>query len=74
MRKQLDAHELGMPDDLVPQPTVIVPDTTFWGRSYGATVFRSWGLHRNLWWDEVTSEKMATYHYGRKILEEQGWT
>jgi hypothetical protein len=21
----------------------------------------------------VTSERMATYHYGRKILEEQGW-
>lgn len=63
-----------MPDDLIPESTIIVPDTTFWGRSYGVTVFRSWDLKRNLWWNEVTSEKMATYHYGRKILEENGWT
>ena len=74
VRKQLDAHALGVSNDIVPQPTVVVPDTTFWGRSYGATVFRSWDLHRNLWWDEVSSEKMAHYHYGRKILEERGWT
>jgi len=38
------------------------------------TVFRSPELKRNLWWDEVTSEKVATYHYGRKILESSGWT
>lgn len=60
--------------DIEPQPTVIVPDTTFWGRGYGVTVFRSWNLKRNLWWTEVPSEKMVHYEYGRKILEEQGWT
>jgi hypothetical protein len=63
-----------MPIDLVPQPTIVVPDTTFWGRLYGVTVFRSWNLKRNIWWTEVHSEKMAHYHYGRKILEERGWT
>jgi hypothetical protein len=67
-------HAVAMPDDLMPQPTIIVPDTTFWGRSYGVTVFRSWGLKRNLWWNEVTSEKQVHYYYGRKILEEHGWT
>lgn len=36
-------------------------------------VFRSWNLKRNLWWQEVTSEKQAHYYYGRKILEERGW-
>lgn len=36
-------------------------------------MFRSPTLKKNLWWDEVTSEKVATYYYGRKILEEQGW-
>jgi hypothetical protein len=30
-------------------------------------------MKKNLWWAEVTSERMATYHYGRKILEAQGW-
>jgi hypothetical protein len=37
-------------------------------------VFRSWNLKRNLWWQEVSSEKQAHYYYGRKILEERGWT
>lgn len=67
-------HEVSMPDDLTPEPTIIVPDTTFWGRHYGVTVFRSWTQKRNLWWNEVSSEKMEHYHYGRKILEERGWT
>jgi hypothetical protein len=51
----------------------VVPDTTFWGRSYGVTVFRSWDLRRNIWWQEVENEKQAHYYYGRKILEERGW-
>jgi hypothetical protein len=60
--------------EVKPQETVVVADTTFWGRSYGVTVFRSPTLKRNLWWSEVVTEKVATYHYGRKILEERGWT
>ena len=62
------------PVSSTPQPTVIVADTTFWGRAYGVCVFRSPGLKKNLWWDEVTTETVATYYYGRKILESQGWT
>ena len=74
VRRHLDTHEVSMPHDLVPQEIVVVPDTTFWGRHYGVTVFRAWNLRRNLWWHEVSSEKMSHYHYGRKILEAQGWT
>lgn len=74
VRTQLDAHDVSTPADLVPQPVVIVPDTTFWGRSYGVTVFRSWNLKRNLWWSEVSTEKVIHYRYGRQILEERGWT
>lgn len=73
VRKQLDAHEIGEPHNLTPQKTIIVPDTTFWGRHYGVTVFRSWDLRRNIWWNEVLGEKQAHYLYGRKILEERGW-
>ena len=73
IRKYLDEHAVEMAD-LMPQPTVIVPDTTFWGRRYGVCVFRSWNIKRNLWWTEVASEKILHYHYGRKILEAQGWT
>jgi hypothetical protein len=64
---------VSIPTDIVPQATVIVPDTTFWGRSYGVCVFRSWNLKKNIWWNEVSGEKVAHYHYGRKILEEKGW-
>jgi hypothetical protein len=58
---------------LAPQSTVVIVDTTFWGRSYGVCVFRSPTLKRNIWWNEVAGERIAHYHYGRKILEEKGW-
>ncbi len=74
VRARLDEYAVSTSDDLTPGPTIIVPDTTFWGRHYGVTVFRSWSRKRNLWWNEVSSEKMEHYHYGRKILEERGWT
>lgn len=74
IRKYLDQHEVQTMTDLPPRPTVLVPDTTFWGRHYGVVVFRSWTLRQNLWWSEVVSEKMVHYQYGRNILEEQGWT
>ena len=73
VRKQLDAatpaHE-----SLPPQPTVIVADTTFWGRSYGVCVFRSPSLKRNLCWTEVEHETGAVYAQSLKGLLEHGWT
>ena len=74
VRARLDEVTVSLPDDLIPQATIIVPDTTFWGWSYGVCVFRSWNLRRNIWWNEVLSEKVAHYRYGRQILEERGWT
>lgn len=60
--------------DVLPQETVIIADTTFFGRKYGVCVFRSPELKKNLWWIEVSKEIMATYYYGRKILETKGWS
>lgn len=60
--------------ELTPQPSVFIADTTFWGHEYGVCVFRAHNLSRNVWWHEVESERMAHYHYGRKILESRGWT
>lgn len=73
MRKQLDTISVPK-QDLIPHPTVIIADTTFWGRHYGVCVFRAWPLAKNIWWNEVASELMAHYRYGRQILEEKGWT
>ena len=73
VRKQLDSIEIPVPDTS-PQATVIIADTTFWGRRYGVMVFRSWTLRKNIWWGEVETEKVAHYHYARKMLEERGWS
>jgi len=73
VRKQLDTIVLPA-SEITPHPTVIIADTTFWGRHYGTCVFRAWPLAKNLWWNEVASELMAHYRYGRQILEEKGWT
>lgn len=58
---------------IAPQPVVFIVDTTFFGRTWGVCVFRAPHLKRNIWWTGVVREVMATYHYGRKILEERGW-
>ena len=60
--------------DIAPQPTVLITDTTFWGRHYGVCVFRSADIKKNIYWHEVEGERMAHYRYGRAILEEKGWT
>lgn len=72
LRKQLDSVSIPSAN-LEPQETVIVVDTTFWGRQYGVCVFRSWTLRKNIWWGEVQTEKVAHYHYARKMLEGRGW-
>ena len=72
VRRRLDAITPNK-KEIAPQPTVCIPDTTFFGRTYGICVFRAPQLKKNIWWTEVSKEVMATYHYGRKILEERGW-
>lgn len=73
IQKYLDQHTPSRHIPLTPHTTILVVDTTFWGRSYGVCVFRSPTLKKNLWWSEVTSERMTTYLYGRQILESHGW-
>ncbi|MEK9201709.1 MAG: hypothetical protein AAB944_01940 [Patescibacteria group bacterium] len=73
VRKQLDTVTV-ITQDVPPHPVVIGVDTTFWGRSYGVCIFRIPHEQENIWWTEVEKEIMATYYYGRKILEDIGWT
>lgn len=72
VRKQLDTIIVSA-SLIAPQSTVVIADTTFWGRRYGVCVFRSAGLKKNIWWHEVVSELMAHYYYAKKILEDKGW-
>ena len=72
VRDKLDRVSILLPN-ITPQKTVLIVDTTFWGRTYGVCVFFSKELKRAIWWHEVESERMEHYHYGRKILESKGW-
>lgn len=72
VRKQLDTISVPK-QDIIPFSTVVIADTTVWGRRYGVCVFRAWPRAKNIWWNEVASELMAHYQYGRQILEEKGW-
>ena len=73
VRKQLDASSPAGRAH-APELIVIIADTTFWGRGYGLTVFRSPARKQNLWWQEVEHERMATYALGRREIEARGWT
>lgn len=73
VRRHLDRLQVE-PQIVPPQRTVVIADTTFWGRMYGVCVFRAAHLRRNIWWNEVDGERMEHYRYGRAILEEKGWT
>lgn len=72
VRKNLDAAT-PTHASVPPQSTVILADTTFWGRSYGVCVFRSASLKRNLCWTEVESETAAIYVQSFNGLLERGW-
>jgi len=61
------------PAQLTPSSTIIAVDTTFWGRHYGVTVFRSPILKKNLWCAEVESETPSIYARGYRELTEKGW-
>lgn len=72
VKQELD-RAMRTPAPLAPRSTVIAVDTTFWGRHYGVTVFRSPTLKKNLWCAEVESETPEIYARGYRELTEQGW-
>ncbi len=72
IKKQIDQAER-TEDELVPQSTVVATDTTFWGRHYGVTVFRSPTLKKNLWCAEVGTETPEVYARGYRELKAKGW-
>ena len=73
IKQQLDATA-PLPHTVIPQPTPIACDMTFWGRSYGVMVFRSPTLKKNLWWKESFQETPWVYEEGLKKLLTDGWT
>lgn len=72
VKKQLDAAAT-LEQKLVPQPTPLAADMTFWGRGYGACVFRSPTMKENLWWTESEFETPRVYRTGLEKLQADGW-
>ena len=72
IKQQLDAA-VSIARVILPQPTVIAADMTFWGRGYGVIVFRAPGLKENLWWKEALFETPWVYQEGLMHLLAEGW-
>lgn len=73
IRQELDQAEVST-QVLHPQPVVGIADCTFWGRGYGAIIFRSQALKQNLYWREIATETSLVYGQGRRRLEATGFT
>lgn len=57
---------------VVPGPTVIIPDVTFFARDYGILVCRDPHRKKNIYWQEVSRETIAEYQKARAALAAQG--
>jgi len=59
--------------EIVPGKTILVIDTTYFGREFGMMVFRCAQRKKNLLWKVVPYETNAEYLAGVRELEAQGW-
>ena len=60
-------------NNIVPQQTVLLIDTTYFWRKYWIMVFRSYELKKNLYWKEVKRENKEEYLDGIRYLEGLWW-
>lgn len=69
---KLDASTL-IDEKILPGETILVIDTTYFGREFGVMVFRCAIRKKNLWWKVVPYETNAEYQAGVCELEARGW-
>ncbi len=72
IHKQINSVEIKT-KTIEPQPVAVILDTTFFGREYGITVFRSQRLKKNLWWEETRREAPQVYAEGKNALKQRGF-
>lgn len=60
-------------ETMVPEKTVLVIDTTYFGEEFGVMVFRCAKRKKNLLWKVVPYETNAEYLAGVRELESKGW-
>jgi hypothetical protein len=54
-----------------PAPVALTFDATFFGRGYGLLIYRAEG--RNIYWQEIISERICDMEAGLRHLTAQGW-
>jgi len=59
---------------LVPCPTVIVADATFFKRMFGVLVFQCNKTKQNIFWRLIDCERIESYLRARRKVESQGFT
>lgn len=73
IKKQLESIEI-IEKTIKPQNVVLVADVTFFKRAFGIIVFRAPELGENIYFKEVSREKVDEYRQGRAWLEHRGFT
>ncbi|MCH7536016.1 MAG: hypothetical protein IH948_09825, partial [Bacteroidetes bacterium] len=53
--------------------TVVIMDTTYFGRKFGVMVFRDHYKKRNIYWKFVKHENINEYVTGFNYIREKGW-
>jgi hypothetical protein len=72
LRRQFEAYvPAAATQGIYPTPVALVFDATFFGRGYGLLVYRASG--RNIYWQEIDSEKIAYIKQGLLHLHAEGW-
>lgn len=74
VQRKIDEVEVKSIVNLNKQSIVIVADVTFFSHLNGLCVFRSPALKKNVWWKFTPTEKVDIYVFGRKKMEEAGFT
>lgn len=72
VQKTLDFCDISIPV-IPPGDTILVIDTTYFGRSFGVMVFRCALRKKNLFWKFMDYETTDEYVSGIQYLLEQGW-
>ena len=72
IKKKLDQCTVTV-QKIIPGETIIVMDTTYFGRGFGVMVFRCALRRMNLYWKFLSWETIAEYVAGVRHLEQQGW-
>jgi len=72
VQRRIDSVEVGF-KPIETSQTVIIMDTSYFGRGFGVMVFRDYSTRKNIYWRYVQHESKAEYLAGIEIIRQRGW-